>query len=534
MNDVHILKSNRIGYSGKKLLTLSLSALMLAACHGNDSQAPTEPTPPDMDISIQSLSINPAEASVPIGFEQSYSVLATMTNGELVDVTRNPALRFLSRNKDVANVSADGIATGLQEGETSIVATGCHDAKCFTAKSVLKVTPATVTSLTLSPATLSVPVGLNEAIKAQVTFSDGKQLDVTTHQALQWQSADETIASVDDHGLVKGNAVGTTTVRAFGETQGQPFEATAEIVVTDALPVSLRVIPENLTMPRNGIYQYRASALYSDGQERDVTEQATWLVEDQGVAVSCASSGSDCQNGQVQGLSAGNTGVSASFSGVAETAMLTLQDVAIKDVFYLPQVPCTGDWCPNHTVTKQNIDLCSLDADVCSPMIVTYEDGTQESVTFDQPGYMLNPTSENVTTIKDESGNIIFYADNASINIMKSSYFGITSNNAYINTVEVNDVLLIPPAPCVGGQELCGSSLKVQHIVSGIDSRGAAFSRQSFCEGRNNLCRWSTNISDIAIDSSGLISFPVDWKGEASVNMEVGAIKSNTITIIRQ
>lgn len=533
MNDVHILRSNRIGYSGKKILTLSLTAFMLAACHGNDSQAPTEPTPPDMGMSIQSLSINPAEASVPIGFEQSYSVLATMTNGELVDVTRNPALRFLSRNKDVANVSADGIATGLQEGETSIVATGCHDAKCFTAKSVLKVTPATVTSLTLSPATLSVPVGLNEAIKAQVTFSDGKQLDVTTHQALQWQSADETIASVDDHGLVKGNAVGTTTVRAFGETQGQPFEATAEIVVTDALPVSLRVIPENLTMPRNGIYQYRASALYSDGQERDVTEQATWLVEDKSVAVSCASSGSDCQNGEVHGLSAGSTGVSASFSGAAHTALLTLEDRAIKSVFNPPQVPCTGDWC-TRTVAKENIALCNTTLFNCPTVEVTYEDGTRESFTFEHPGYMLTPTSDNVTTTKKENGNIIFYADNASNHILTTSYFGFPSSNFIVRTVEVNNALLLSPAPCIGGDEICGSSFRVANIVSGIDNSGTPFTKQSFCNAYLTPCNWFTNSPEVSVDQSGLLSFPVGWKGELSVSMEVGTIKSNTITVIRQ
>ncbi|WP_447833814.1 Ig-like domain-containing protein [Aeromonas veronii] len=534
MNGVYILKSNHIGYSGKKILAVSLTAFMLAACHGNDSQAPSEPTPPDIGMSIQSLSINPAEASLPIGFEQSYSVLATMTNGELVDVTRNPALRFLSRDKDVANVSSDGIATGLQEGETRIVATACHDAKCFTAKSVLKVTSAIVTSLTLSPATLSVPVGLNEAIKAQATFSDGKPLDVTTHQALHWQSADETIASVDDHGLVKGNAVGTTTVRAFGETQGQPFEATAEIVVTDALPVSLKVIPENLTMPRNGIYQYKASALYSDGQERDVTEQATWLVENQGVAVSCASSGSDCQNGQVQGLSTGSTGVSASFSGLAETALLTLQDKAIKKVVLPPSVPCYGDDC-TIAVAKQNVDLCNLTTynKVCTPFTVTYEDGTTESVTFDQPGYMLNPASGNVITTKNESGNIIFYADNASTHILKSSYFGFSSNyEVAIKTAEVSDVLLVTPEPCVG--EGCGSSLQVGYSVSGIFASGAAFSDPSFCSKYGLPCNWSTNSPEVQIDSNGLLTFPAGWKGDVSVGMEVGAIKSKPITVIKQ
>jgi uncharacterized protein YjdB len=85
--------------------------------------------------------------------------------------------------------------------------------------------PVTVASITVTPATATVPVGSTVQLKATATMSDGSTQDVTA--SCNWQSADLDFAAVSA-GLVTGIAVGPVKVLATSGTIG----GSAAITVT--------------------------------------------------------------------------------------------------------------------------------------------------------------------------------------------------------------------------------------------------------------------------------------------------------------
>lgn len=83
-------------------------------------------------------------------------------------------------------------------------------------------------------------------------------------------------------------------------------------------PVALRVEPPEATVKVGGAAQYRAIAVFSDGSERDVTQEAAWSVSDPQVA----SIGQGAQGGLATGLAAGQVDVAAAWQGLTGKALL--------------------------------------------------------------------------------------------------------------------------------------------------------------------------------------------------------------------
>jgi hypothetical protein len=81
-------------------------------------------------------------------------------------------------------------------------------------------------------------------------------------------------------------------------------------------PVRLEVRPPEAAVRVGETAQFRAVAVYSDGSERDVTEEAAWSAGDPQVASVSA--------GLATGLAAGQTGVAAAWSGLTGRARLTV------------------------------------------------------------------------------------------------------------------------------------------------------------------------------------------------------------------
>jgi hypothetical protein len=67
-------------------------------------------------------------------------------------------------------------------------------------------------SVVVTPADLTVRVGMSRQLAATATHSDGSTRDVTS--ATAWDSSDPTVATIDSSGLVEPVAPGTTTVTA--------------------------------------------------------------------------------------------------------------------------------------------------------------------------------------------------------------------------------------------------------------------------------------------------------------------------------
>ncbi|WP_429237077.1 Ig-like domain-containing protein, partial [Aeromonas salmonicida] len=109
-----------------------------------------------------SLQVTPAIATIPVGFEQQYRAEARRDDGVVLDVTRNAAVIWRSSDPSIATVDSQGLATGVMPGEVTITASGTHNGKPFKREVTLTVSSAVATTLQVTPAETSVPVGLEQ------------------------------------------------------------------------------------------------------------------------------------------------------------------------------------------------------------------------------------------------------------------------------------------------------------------------------------------------------------------------------------
>lgn len=119
----------------------------------------------------------------------------------------NTNVTFKSLNEKVATVDANGVVTGVSEGNADIVITteeGGFEAKCtvrvdgIDARGIERVGDKTVT------------MGLNQTRQLQVKITPSD----TTNKNVQWTSSNNSVTTVDSNGVVKSKNSGSTIITA--------------------------------------------------------------------------------------------------------------------------------------------------------------------------------------------------------------------------------------------------------------------------------------------------------------------------------
>lgn len=285
------------------------------------------------DASLVSLTVAPIAPSVAAGTPVQFTATAIFSNGTQQDVTQQSA--WSSSNTMVAAISPQGQARTLARGTTTIEATfmGVRGA------TTLRVTDAVIVSISVSPALASVIVGGTQAYSAQAIFSDGTQQPVTRQAT--WQSSDSNVAQIGsggrNRGVATGLSPGTVTITAtFNGVSG-----TATLTVTSAQLISIQLTPFQPTLLSGDRVQMQAIAVFSDGTQRNITGQATWVSSSPNIAaVSTGGGGPGGGNrGLVTGISPGMADIRATFMGVTGSTQVTVTMAAIVQIQLTPFVP---------------------------------------------------------------------------------------------------------------------------------------------------------------------------------------------------
>ncbi|OBS95498.1 hypothetical protein A9261_15070 [Vibrio tasmaniensis] len=152
------------------------------------------------DVTITSLTVTPSSETTPIGLTKPFIANVTLSNGETLDITDQAALNWSSSSTFVATISntigTKGIATGENNGSTTIKASGEVNGVSFSNTASLRVTEAVVTSITLEPRSAATRIDSRRQFIATATYSDGDISDITKSEELIWTSSDPTIATV--------------------------------------------------------------------------------------------------------------------------------------------------------------------------------------------------------------------------------------------------------------------------------------------------------------------------------------------------
>ncbi len=121
----------------------------------------------------------------------------------------NKAHTWTSENPQIATVDESGIVTGVSVGTTKIVATAL--ANNATATCIVEVVDKiiAVTSVTLNSTEETISVGSTTQLTATIKPA------TATDKKIVWSSNDNSVASVDENGLVKGLSVGSANITAL-------------------------------------------------------------------------------------------------------------------------------------------------------------------------------------------------------------------------------------------------------------------------------------------------------------------------------
>lgn len=222
---------------------------------------------------LDSISIDPLDESVPIDIEVQYSATGLFSDHTIFDMTE--LVTWESSVLSVSTIDAEGLASALAAGTTVITAS--YDVVSTT--TTLNVNATTIVSLDITPYDSSIEEGGIERMILTALFSDGTTHDVT-HDTT-WVSSDPQIAQIENlTGKVTAVAPGTTEIKATYETS----TATTFLNVFAATLESITVTP-GLSQPDVGTpVQYKAIGLYSNNTTRDITKTVTWRSSNMTVA----------------------------------------------------------------------------------------------------------------------------------------------------------------------------------------------------------------------------------------------------------
>jgi uncharacterized protein YjdB len=199
---------------------------------------------------VASVQVAPAGVSLVVNAVQQFTASAFAADGAVL--TGRP-VTWSSTNAAVATVSADGLMTGIAPGSATVVAT----VEGRTATAAVVVTAPPVSTVTVSPATVSVSTGGTRALTATLRDVAGV---VLPGREVAWSSSAPNLATVSATGVVTGMAVGTATITASAEGRS----GTATVRVTSSV-AQIRVAPAAPTMVVEQTVQLAAVLTDSSG-----------------------------------------------------------------------------------------------------------------------------------------------------------------------------------------------------------------------------------------------------------------------------
>ncbi len=283
-------------------------ALLLAACGGGGggSQAPVPPPP----ATVQSIAISPASPSLNVGMTLDLTALASYSNGTSGSVDNSSD--WASSVPSVASVNAMGVVTALNAGSTTV--TAIKDGKTGTAAVTVTAASATLTSITLNPASGTRSVGQTMDITATANWSNGTST-VPYDSNVAWASSNNGVATVNAGGVVTAVAAGnaTITASASGITASASFTATGGA----AALTGLTMLQSTSSLQVGQTTGVAVMAHWSDGSTTNpYTNGVAWASSNSAVATATPNA-TGCT---VTAVSAGTVNITATASGYTATA----------------------------------------------------------------------------------------------------------------------------------------------------------------------------------------------------------------------
>lgn len=188
---------------------------------------------------------------------------------------------------------------------------------------VTDIEPTPVELVEVTPPALEVTAGATVALDAEVKDASG---NVLRDRRVVWASADASIATVSDRGVVTGVRAGLANVAATSE--GKSGMASVTVVALPAKVASVRIAPEHLELFVAASVDLVATAY--DGRGAPIIgRMVVWTTNNATVAAVS-------QTGRVTGLVPGTAVITAVIDGMTANAPVTVRLVPVAKVAVSP------------------------------------------------------------------------------------------------------------------------------------------------------------------------------------------------------
>ena len=285
------------------------------------------------------------------------------------DDAQNKSVTWESSDESVATVDENGLVTGKSAGSATVTVRtveGGYTAQCMV--NVEGDETVAVTGVRLDNTRITVGVGGTWQLNATVEPEDAENKSVT------WESSDESVATVDENGLVTGKSAGSATVTVRTEEGGYTAQCMVNVEGDETVAVTgVRLDNTGITVGVGGTWQLNATVEPEDAENKSVT----WESSDESVATVD-------ENGLVTGKSAGSATVTVRTVDGGYTAQCSVTVEGEETV--LP----TGVTLSHTTLNMQVGEEAQLIATVqpadATDKSITWESNAPETVSVDSEG----------------------------------------------------------------------------------------------------------------------------------------------------
>ncbi|WP_274884736.1 Ig-like domain-containing protein [Vibrio harveyi] len=265
------------------------------------------------DAIITSIQLAPSTITLAKGQTQPLTAIAIFSDDTSFPVT--DSVTWKSEDTNIATVTNKGVLNAVNSGIVEIFAS-----KDGVTSNVvnLEVTDAIITSIQLTPSTITLAKGQTQPLTAIAIFSDDTSFPVT--DSVTWKSEDANIATVTNKGVL--NAVNSGIVEIFASKDGVTSNV-LNLEVTDAIITSIQLTPSTITLAKGQTQPLTAIAIFSDDTSFPVTDSVTWKSEDTNIATVTNKGVLNAVNSGIVEIFASKDGVTSNVANLEVTDLLS-------------------------------------------------------------------------------------------------------------------------------------------------------------------------------------------------------------------
>lgn len=281
------------------------------------------------NATIVSIALTPVAPTLPTGGRGVFSAIGTFSDSSTQNLS--PYVAWSSDNTPVATVGTNssnyGVANGVSAGTANISATFSYAGASATGSTLLTISTATLSSITLTPPTALIAPGSAVGIAAYGNFTDGTVEWISP--LCTWTSSSNTIATVSPNGLVSGQSAGVVTITA----QDGAVTAAINVLVESAALSSIQINPATKTVAAGYATPFNAMGTFANADTQNLTTFVNWTSSSSAIATI---SNAATTAGFATGIQPGNVTISALFSGVVGHASLTVNNATLTSITLTP------------------------------------------------------------------------------------------------------------------------------------------------------------------------------------------------------